>query len=110
MQLVSGAPTGVKQYAIKGSDQKENRISRDKPTAVKWPEGKLQEDSPPYRETTVAKSANTTDESGSDNGSGKGNGQKALARPGDAVQPQPGQPLNEDERLRLRRDIERSLK
>ena len=58
----------------------------------------------------MAKSANTTDESGSDSSSGKGNGQKVLTQPGDTVQPQPLQPLNEAERLRLRRDIERSLR
>lgn len=110
MQLVSGAPTGAKQYTIKGSDKKENRISRDKPTAVKRPEGRLQESSPPYRETTVVKSINATDESGSDSGSGGSSGQAELAEPWETAQPQPLQPLNEDEKLRLRRDIERSLR
>jgi len=109
-QLVSGAPTEVKQRAIKGPDKKEDRISRDKPAVVRWTEEELQENTLPYRETTVAKSAITTDESGSDSGSRKDNGQKVLTRPGDTAQPQPLQPLNEAERLRLRRDIERSLR
>ncbi|RPB05652.1 hypothetical protein L873DRAFT_1756950 [Choiromyces venosus 120613-1] len=107
-QLVSGAPTGVKQYAIKGSDKKEDRVPRDKPAAVKRPERKLQENIPPYRETTVVKSVDTADESGSDTGSGKSNGQKVPTPPGDTTQPPPLQTSSEAEKLR--RDIERSLR
>ncbi|PWW78114.1 hypothetical protein C7212DRAFT_351340 [Tuber magnatum] len=109
MRLVSGAPPGARKHAIKGSDKKkEERILWEKLSAVKRPERKPQENTPPNRETTAARSPDTADEPGSDGGSGKGDGQDVLTPPGDTVQSQPLQTLSEGEKLR--RDIERSLR
>ncbi|KAG0635710.1 hypothetical protein HOY80DRAFT_910294 [Tuber brumale] len=109
MRLVSGAPPGVKQYAIESSDKmKEERTLRDKSSAAKRPERKLQENAPPYRETIAVKSTNSADESGSDSDSEKGNGQQVLTPPGNTAQSQPLPTLSEGEKLR--KDIERSLR
>ncbi|CUS11402.1 unnamed protein product [Tuber aestivum] len=109
MQLISGASPGARQRAIKGSNKKkEERILWEKLAAVKRPERNPQENTPPYRETTAIKSPDTADESGSDSGGGKGNGQNVLTPPGGAAQSPLLQAMGESEKLR--RDIERSLR